>query len=77
MLGDGLGRPLRFEGISDDEARATLPAQMGRRYADAQFDIFRDHPAYESDIQPTIEQVLGRPPGSLRGWVQRNRGRLS
>ena len=53
-----------------------LPAQLGQAYADAQFEIFRGHPQYESEIQPTVEQVLGRPPGRLRGWLERNRGRL-
>jgi uncharacterized protein YbjT (DUF2867 family) len=76
IVAEVLGRTLRFDAIPDDEARATLPAQMGRAYADAQFDIFRDHPEYESEIQPTIEQVLGRPPGPLRGWLERNRTRL-
>jgi uncharacterized protein YbjT (DUF2867 family) len=71
-----LDRELRFEAVGDDEARVTLPAQLGQTYADAQFDIFRDHPQYESEIQPTVEQVLDRPPGSLRGWLERNRARL-
>jgi uncharacterized protein YbjT (DUF2867 family) len=71
-----LERWLRFETVSDDEARATLPAQVGQAYADAQFDIFRGHPQYESEIQPTVEQILGRPPGRLRGWLERNRARL-
>jgi uncharacterized protein YbjT (DUF2867 family) len=76
IVAEVLGRKLRFEAVPDDEARATLPAQVGQAYADAQFDIFRDHPQYESEIQPTVEQVLGRPPGGLRGWVERNRTRL-
>lgn len=76
ILAEVLERKLRFEVLPDDEARATLPAQLGQAYADAQFDIFRDHPQYESEIQPTVEQVLGRPPGRLRGWLERNRARL-
>jgi uncharacterized protein YbjT (DUF2867 family) len=76
IVAEVLGRALRFEAIPDAEARVTLPAQMGQAYADAQFDIFRDHPEYESEIQPTVEQILGRPPGCLRDWLQRNRGRL-
>ncbi len=76
IVAEILGRKLRFEAVPDGEARATLPAQVGQAYADAQFDIFREHPQYESEIQPTIEQILGRPPGSLRDWVKRNRTRL-
>jgi uncharacterized protein YbjT (DUF2867 family) len=76
IVAEVLGRKLRFEAVPDDEARARLPGQVGQAYADAQFDIFRDHPQYESEIQPTVEQVLGRPLGRLRGWVERNRARL-
>jgi uncharacterized protein YbjT (DUF2867 family) len=76
IVGEVLGRKLRFEAVPDDEARATAPAQLGQAYADAQFDIFRGHPEYESEIQPTVGQVLGRPPGSLRGWLERNRARF-
>jgi uncharacterized protein YbjT (DUF2867 family) len=76
IVAEVLERKLRFEVVPDDEARAMLPAQLGQAYADAQFDIFRDHPQYESEIHPTVEQVLGRPPGSLRGWLERNRAHL-
>jgi uncharacterized protein YbjT (DUF2867 family) len=76
IVAEVLERELRFEAVPDDEARATLPAQLGQAYAEAQFDIFRGHPQYESEIQPTVEQVLGRPPGRLRGWLERNRGRF-
>lgn len=76
IVAEALERKLRFEPVPDDEARATLPVQLGQAYADATFDIFRDHPQYESEIQPTVEQVLGRPPGRLHGWLDRNRARL-
>jgi uncharacterized protein YbjT (DUF2867 family) len=76
IIAEVLKRKLRFEAVRDDEARAMLPAQLGQAYADAQFDIFRDHPQYESEIQPTVEHVLGRPPGRLRDWLERNRARL-
>ena len=76
IVAEVLERKLRFEAVPDDEARATLPGQVGQAYADAAFDIFREHPQYESAIQQTVEQVLGRPPGRLRGWVERNRARL-
>jgi hypothetical protein len=76
IVAEVLERKLRFEAVPDDEARATLPTQLGQAYADAQFDIFRDHPQYESEIQPTVEGILGRRPGHLRGWLERHRARL-
>jgi hypothetical protein len=37
-------------------------------------EIFREHPECEREVQPTVEEVLGRPPGSLTAWIDRNRG---
>jgi uncharacterized protein YbjT (DUF2867 family) len=76
ILAEVLERKLRFEAVPDIEARAAVPAQVGQAYADAQFEIFREHPQYESEILPTVEQILGRPPERLRSWVERNRARL-
>jgi uncharacterized protein YbjT (DUF2867 family) len=68
-LAAALDRPLTFEAIPDDEARRQLPPE----YAEATFDIFRDHPELESEVQPTVEQLLGRPPGRLEDWLIRHR----
>ena len=72
MLAAALNRPLTFEPIPDDEARKQLPPE----YADANFDIFRDHPELESEVQPTVEQLLGRSPGRLEDWLIRHRDEL-
>jgi hypothetical protein len=51
---------------------------MPAPYVDATFDIFRgQHVAeLESTVTPTVEQVLGRPAGTLAAWAQRNAARL-
>lgn len=67
-LATALGRPLRFETVPDAEARDQLGA-----YADATFEIFREHPDLEGDVQPTVGRLLGRPPGSLPGWLAAHR----
>ena len=67
-LGRALDRPLRFEPVPDAEARD----QLGT-YADAAFEIFRAHSELEGDVQPTVGQVLGRPPGSLSDWLAAHR----
>jgi hypothetical protein len=36
-------------------------------------EIFRSHPELESDVQQTVEQVLGRPPAPLTDWIERHR----
>ena len=73
LLAAALDRPLRLEALPDDEARGTLP----EAYAEAMIEIFRGHPELEGDVQPTVEQVLGRPPGPLVAWIDRNRGAFS
>jgi uncharacterized protein YbjT (DUF2867 family) len=58
VLGAVLDRHLVFEPSDDDPAVA---------------DIFRGHPHLESDVQPTVPDLLGRPAGTFAGWVARNR----
>lgn len=73
LLAAALDRPLRLEALPDDEARGTLPED----YADAMIEIFREHPELEREVQPAVEEVLGRPPGPLTAWIDRNRGAFS
>ncbi len=70
ILGEALGRPLRFEGWDDDEARRELVKQMPEAYVDAFFEIFRGGLADEATVHPTIEQLLGRPPRSFAEWTR-------
>lgn len=69
LLAAALDRPLRLEAMPDDEVRGTLP----EAYADAMIEIFRGHPGLEREVQPTVEQVLGRPPSPLTAWIDRHR----
>ncbi len=68
LLGQAMGRDLRLEPMTDDQARA----EMGVPYGDAAVDIFRGHPELESEVHPGVEHLLGRPAGSLRDWLARN-----
>lgn len=72
LLGEALGRELDFAPMTDDEARE----QMGSPYGDAAVEIFRDHPELETEVQPTVERLLGRRPGSLADWLARNAERF-
>ena len=71
LLGAALGRSLVFEPMTDDEVRE----QQGD-YGEAAIEIFRDHASLESEIQPTVQRLLGRPSGSLDHWLDRHRGLL-
>jgi uncharacterized protein YbjT (DUF2867 family) len=69
ILGAALGRELRFEAQSDADARAQMSAQMPIEYVDAFFDFYADGALDESQVQPTVEEVLGREPRSFEQWA--------
>jgi uncharacterized protein YbjT (DUF2867 family) len=69
ILAKVLGRGLRFDGMSDEEARADMSAQMPQQYVDAFFSFFVDGTIDETTVLPTVEQILGRPPGTFEEWA--------
>jgi uncharacterized protein YbjT (DUF2867 family) len=74
ILGAALGRDLRLEALSDDEARAQMTAQMPVEYVDAFFDFYVDGSLDESQVQPTVQEVLGRDPSSFEQWAAAHAG---
>jgi uncharacterized protein YbjT (DUF2867 family) len=71
-----LGRPLVFEPLSDEEARAEMSAAMPPEYVDAFFSFFADGTLDESEVLPTVESVLGRPPRRFEEWARANADRF-
>lgn len=69
ILGEVLGRELRFEAEPDDEARARMLTEMPERYVDAFFRFYVDGTLDESVVHPTVERVTGRPPHTFREWA--------
>jgi uncharacterized protein YbjT (DUF2867 family) len=70
ILGSVLGRDLRLEPQSDADARAEMSARMPAEYVDAFFRFFVDGDLDESEVLPTVEEVLGRPPRPFRAWAE-------
>jgi uncharacterized protein YbjT (DUF2867 family) len=69
-LGAVLGRELRFQGQSDEEARAEMSVAMPAEYVDAFFSFFADGTLDESEVLPTVEEVTGRPPRTFEQWAR-------
>ena len=69
ILAKVLGRELRFEGQSNDEARAEMSAAMPAEYVDAFFRFFVDGDIDESEVLPTVQEVTGRAPRTFEGWA--------
>jgi uncharacterized protein YbjT (DUF2867 family) len=69
VLGEVLGRELRFEGQPDVEAREEMLASMPAEYVDAFFSFFADGKLDESEVRDTVERVTGRRPRSFEQWA--------
>jgi uncharacterized protein YbjT (DUF2867 family) len=74
ILGAALGRELRFEAQSNEEAHAEMSAPMPAEYVDAFFDFFVEGKIDETTVLPTVGDVLGREPRSFEDWAVDNRG---
>jgi uncharacterized protein YbjT (DUF2867 family) len=70
ILAEILGRDLRLEALSNEEARTTMTAQMPAEYVDAFFSFYVDGTIDESTPQPTVEQLLGRAPRTFLDWAK-------
>jgi uncharacterized protein YbjT (DUF2867 family) len=70
VLGAVLGRDLRCEGLTDEEARTELEAAMPVEYVDAFFDFYVAGTLDESQVEPTVQEVTGRPPRSFEQWAR-------
>jgi uncharacterized protein YbjT (DUF2867 family) len=65
-----LGRVLRFEVQSNEEARAEMSTRMPVEYVQAFFRFFVDGDLDESQVLPTVEQITGRRPGTFAHWAR-------
>ncbi len=74
ILGEALGRELRYEAQPDDEARAEMSAQMPTEYVDAFFGFYSDGKLDEATVFSTVEDVTGRAPRTFADWASANAG---
>jgi uncharacterized protein YbjT (DUF2867 family) len=64
-----LQRDLRFEPLSNEEARVELRRTMPQPYVRAFLSFFAWGELDESEVLPTVEDVTGRPPRSFKRWA--------
>jgi uncharacterized protein YbjT (DUF2867 family) len=69
ILGEILGRDLRFEAQSDEDARTEMSATTPAKYVDAFFDFYVGGSLDESKVLPTVQDVTGRPPRTFAQWA--------
>lgn len=74
ILGDVLGRDIRFEAQPDDEAHAEMSAAMPAKYVDAFFSFYVEGKLDDSVVLPTVAEVCGRPPRTFAQWAAEHAG---
>lgn len=70
ILAEVLGRALRFDAQTNEEARTEMSAAMPAEYVDAFFRFFADGDLDESAVLTTVQDLTGRPPRSFEAWVR-------
>jgi uncharacterized protein YbjT (DUF2867 family) len=70
ILAEVLGRRLRFEGQTNEEARAEMSAAMPAEYVDAFFKFFVDGDLDESEVLATVQDITGKAPRSFAAWAR-------
>jgi uncharacterized protein YbjT (DUF2867 family) len=77
ILGEVIGRNLRLEAQSNEEAHAEMSASMPAEYVAAFFDFFVEGSIDESTVLPTVDDVLGRPPRRFVDWAREHASAFS
>lgn len=72
MLGDVLGRDLEMVELTPDRAREHLVEQMPATYATAFAEFYLNGILNESEVSPTVAEVVGRPPARYTDWLARH-----
>jgi uncharacterized protein YbjT (DUF2867 family) len=65
-----LGRPLRYEPLSDEQARAEMAADTPAPLIDAFFRFFSDGEFDDSPVLDTVQRITGRPPRRFEQWAR-------
>lgn len=69
-IGEAIGRPLRFEEISREQARPGLVAAFGDEpFADSALDTWATFVTRPERLTPTVREITGTPARSLRDWA--------
>jgi uncharacterized protein YbjT (DUF2867 family) len=69
-LAQVLRRPLRYQPLSDDQARAQMAADTPAELIDAFFRFFSAGEFDDSSVVDTVQRVTGRPPRAFGRWAE-------
>lgn len=69
VIGEVLGRPVRYERIPVDEAFESMSRSVDPRYVRGMLDIQARMVGQEPVVHDTVERVTGRPARTFADWV--------
>ncbi len=75
-LAEVLRRPLRYEPLTDEDARLAMEGDTPPDFVDAFFRFFSDGEFDDSRVVDTVRAVTGRPPRTFRQWVHQHADEL-
>ena len=70
IIGEVVGRPLRFEEISEEAARTEMLAMMPPPIADMLLRAYAAAVGQPAYVTSTVAELTGTPAASFRRWVQ-------
>ena len=65
-----LGRPLRYEPLSDEQARLEMAADTPAPFIDAFFRFYSGGEFDDSPVLDTVQQITGHPPRRFEQWAR-------
>lgn len=66
LIGEALGRPLRYEELDEEQARAAISPYAP---ADVLFATWKQHIGTPAPVTETVQRLTGRPPRSVEDWA--------
>lgn len=72
-----LSRPLRYEPLSDEQARIEMAADTPGPYLDAFFRFYSQGEFDDSRVVETVQQITGRRPRRFEQWARAHAGSFS
>jgi uncharacterized protein YbjT (DUF2867 family) len=71
VIGQAIGRPLRFEEVSRDQARPGLVAALGdEAFADGALDTWATFVTQPERVTSTVREVTGHSARTMREWAE-------
>ena len=65
-----LARPLRYEPLSDEEARVEMAADTPAPFIDSFFRFYSEGEFDDSSVLDTVRQITGNPPRRFEQWAR-------